>query len=184
MRDLHRIRRHLDLSTATSLANALVSSRLDYCNSLLYGISDHNLRKLQTVQNTLCRIVTRTSRFSHITPKLKELHWLPIKQRIIFKINLLSFKAINFGSPPYINETFKPITSKYDTRQTDPELKYMHVPLFDNSKFKYKKIFNNTFSHVAPLLWNNLPDKIRTATSLLSFRKYLKTHLYNDAFPP
>ena len=119
------------------------------------------MRKLQTVQNTLCRIVTRTSRFSHITLKLKELHWLPNKE---YFSKLTSFKAINFGSPPYINETLMLFTSKYDTRQSDQELKYMHVPLFDNSKFKYKKIFNNTFYHVAPLLWNDLPDKIRTAT--------------------
>ena len=83
--DLRHIRRYISQSDATILANALVSSRLDYCNSLLHNITDHNLNKLQVIQNTLCRVVKGVSRFDHITPHRKSLHWLPIKQRIQFK---------------------------------------------------------------------------------------------------
>ena len=59
--------------------DAFVSSRLDYCNSLLYGISDGLLSKLQTVQNTAARVVTGTRKFDHITPVLHQLHWLPVR---------------------------------------------------------------------------------------------------------
>ena len=73
------------LSTATALANSLVSSKLDYCNSLYSGISQTNLNKLQRIQNSLARVITNTSKYQHITPTLKKLHWLPIKQRIHYK---------------------------------------------------------------------------------------------------
>ena len=102
MRDLRRIMRYLSISDATALANALISSRPDYCNSLLYGITDKNLKKLQVVQNSLCRIVKHLSKFEHITQYRKELHWLPVEFRIQFKINLLTYKALNFGKPIYL----------------------------------------------------------------------------------
>ena len=86
IRDIRRIRHLLPLSAATALANSLVSSKLDYCNSLHNGISQANLNKIQRIQNTLARVVTNTSKFEHITPILKKLHWLPIKQRIDYKL--------------------------------------------------------------------------------------------------
>ena len=83
-RDLYRIRPLLDLNTSVLLANALVSSRLDYCNSPFLPLTDFELRRLQLVQNSLCRVVTRSSKFSHITPQLKKLHWLPVRYRAQF----------------------------------------------------------------------------------------------------
>ena len=84
IRDFARIRRYLDKPTAIAVANALVSSRLDYCNSLLNSISEYDLKRLNSIQYSLCRIVQRTSRFSreHMSPHLRSLHWLPVKQRI------------------------------------------------------------------------------------------------------
>ena len=91
------------VETAILLANAMVSSRLDYCNSLLYGVSKSNIAKLLRVQNALCRIIFRLDKMSHVTPFLKKLHWLPIQHRILFKYNLLVFKAINLSQPPYLS---------------------------------------------------------------------------------
>ena len=82
IRDISRIRHLLSLSVATALANSLVSSKLDYCNSLYSGISQANLNKLQRIQNSLALVITNTSTYQYITPILKKLHWLPIKQRI------------------------------------------------------------------------------------------------------
>ena len=96
-RDLYRIGPLLDLNTSVLLANALVSSRLDYCNSLLLSLTDFELRRLQLVQNSLCRVVTRSSKYSHITPQLKKLHWFPITYRIQFKISLITYKILNQG---------------------------------------------------------------------------------------
>ena len=101
IRDIRRIRHLLPLSTATALANSLVSSKLDYCNSLYSGISQTNLNKLQRIQNSLARVITNTSKYQHITPTLKKLYWLPIKQRIDYQ-NLFS----------YIQNTYKSTTLK------------------------------------------------------------------------
>ena len=94
-RDLYRIRPLLNLNTSVLLANALVSSRLDYCNSLLLSLTDFELRRLQLVQNSLCRVVARSSKFSHITPQLKKLYWLPVKYRVQFKIGLITYKKFS-----------------------------------------------------------------------------------------
>ena len=91
-RDLYRICPLLDLNTSVLLANAVVSSRLDYCNSLFLSLTDFELIRLQLVQMSLCRVVTRSSKYSHITPQLKKLHWLPVKYRIQFKIGLIIYK--------------------------------------------------------------------------------------------
>ena len=88
MRDLRRIHRHLDLDSSKLLAAALVSSRLDYCNSLLYGIADIDLTKFQRVQNQLARLVTKSPPLTRSVPVLRSLHWLPVRFRILLKINL------------------------------------------------------------------------------------------------
>ena len=107
LKDLRRIRKFLSVETAALLANSMISSRLDYCNSLLYGISKYNVAKLQKIQNALCRIVFRLDRTSHVTPFLQKLHWLPITYRILFKYNLITFKAINFSQPIYLSSLIK-----------------------------------------------------------------------------
>ena len=102
IRDIRRIRHLRPLSAATALANSLVSSKLDYCNSLYNGISQANLNKIQRIQNTLARVVTKTLKFEHITPILKKLRWLPIKQRIDYKLCLLTFKTLQIQQPTYL----------------------------------------------------------------------------------
>ena len=92
MQDLRRICRHLDLDSAKLLATALMFSRLNYCNSLLYGIADIDLTRLQRVQNQLACLVTKSPPFTHSLSLLCSLRWLPVKFRILFKINLLTYK--------------------------------------------------------------------------------------------
>ena len=95
IRDLPRIRRYMSLFVAKTIATALVSSRLDYCNSLLHNIAIKDITKLQRVQNCLARVVTRSPRFSRSVPLLKSLHWLPVRYRIIFKICTITFQPNN-----------------------------------------------------------------------------------------
>ena len=158
-RDLYRIRPLLDLNTSVLLANALVSSRLDYCNSLFLSLTDFELRRLQLVQNSLCRVVTRSSKYCHITPQLKKLHW------------------------HYLRELIHPYTSSRNTRRSTPKLKFLPTPTFDCKVHKSVKHFSNSFSHYAPVLWNSFPFQIRNSPSVTSFRKHLKTHLFNSSFP-
>ena len=103
IRDIRRIRRYLSLESAKTLAHAMVTSRLDYCNSLLYGIADKEINRLQRVQNCLARVITRSPPRTRSVPLLRKLHWLPIKFRIQFKINLLTFKTLSTMQPVYLH---------------------------------------------------------------------------------
>ena len=159
---------------ATALANALVSSRLDYCNSLLYGITQKEFHKLQCIQNSLCRIVTGASRFSHITPSLQSLHWLLIEQRVKFKICVITYKTIHNGTP----------SCPVNTRRNNPNNVFLHKPVYDRKVHRSVTHFNNSFAYAAPNLWNSLPFDVRSANTLGSFRRKLKSHLFSQPHPP
>ena len=102
IRDLRHIRRHLDGNSAKLLANALVSSRLDYCNSLLSGIAETDLTKLQRILNHLACAVTKSPPLTRSVSLLRSLHWLPVKYRVHFKICLLTYKALHEEQPVYL----------------------------------------------------------------------------------
>ena len=101
LRNLGFIRKYLSRSTTEKLVSALISSRLDFCNSILYLLPNTQLSRLQKLQNTAARIVTLSSRRTHITPILKTLHWLPVCDRIIFKLLLLVFHSLYDSAPSY-----------------------------------------------------------------------------------
>ena len=102
LRGIGHIRRYLTTDAAKKVVNSLVTTRLDYCNSLLYGIPGRLLARLQKVQNTAARIVSRTSIYAHITPVLQELHWLPIESRLKYKVLLMAHRALHGSAPQYL----------------------------------------------------------------------------------
>ena len=169
MWDLRRIRRHLDLDSTKLLATALVSSRLDYCNSLLYGISDIDLTRLQHVQNQMGRLVTKSPPLTRSIPLLHSLHWLSVRFRILFKINLLTYKTLREKQRVYLHSMVaasipsRSLRSKYDNSLSVPRVK-------TNTGAR-------AFHSCAPSLWNNLPLSVRSATSVATFKKYLDTSL-------
>ena len=177
IRDLKRIRKHLSLSTTVSLANALVISKLDYCNSLFAGIRTKELNKLQKVQNCLARIVKKAPRFSPSTPLLSSLHWLPIESRILFKIGLITYKTLSTGMPYYIHDLLSVRNSGKNLRTDNG--KTLAVPRVNHTLTGLR-----AFSVKAPVFWNDLPLDIRNSGSLGVFKTKLKTFLYRRAFPP
>ena len=176
IRDLRCIRRHLDLDSAKLLANALVSSRLDYCNSLLSGIAETDLAKLKRVLNHLARVVTKSPPFTRSVPLLRSLHWLPVKYRVHFKICLLTYKALHEEQPVYLRSLIA-ISLPSHSLRSNREIT-VSIP----------RIKTNTgargFSSCAPSLWNNLPLSVCSVTSVATFRRCLKTYLFDLAFPP
>ena len=184
LRDFRHVRRFLTHDVSVLVANALVSSRLDYCNSLFRSLSKFNLRKLQCIQNSAARIVSNTSRYTSITPVLKKLHWLPVEQRIVFKTVTLVYKYLHTGFPRYFSPHLSSYSSSYSTRRSESGGNFLVIPKFCPSVHKSVKQFGNSFAFDAPTVWNTLPDVIRASPSLASFRKQLKTYLYTKAYPP
>ena len=149
---------------------------LSYCNSLYNGISQANLNKIQRIQNTLARVVTNTSKFEHITPILKKLHWLPIKQHIDYKLCLLTYKTLQIQQPTYLYNSLSFPSHSLSTRSSDSSV--LSIPYVRTSLGK------RAFSVIAPRLWNSLPPDTRNSLSVSTFRSKLKTHLFKLAFPP
>jgi hypothetical protein len=173
IRQLRQIRPSLDSNSAIILANALVSSKLDYCNSLLYNLPNNSLDRLQRVQNSLARfVIPAVKRHHHISPTLAKLHRLPVKQRIVFKIATITFKTLANSQPSYLADLLHPYNPHRSLRSSDNKL--LHVPLIKSSHGR------RSFSYAAPVIWNSLPFSLRTTTSLPYFTSHLKTFL----FPP
>ncbi len=102
------MQRYLDQQSAKQIVHALVISRLDCCNSLLCGLPADLLNRLQRVQNACARTIMMCRKYDHITPVLKELHWLPIAQRIQFKVLMLTYKCLHGLAPQYLAELITP----------------------------------------------------------------------------
>ena len=98
LRNISRIRRFIDQTTCAQAVRSLILSRLDYCNSLLGGISRTNILRLQRLQNRAARLIFCVNKFTSAPPLLRELHWLPVQQRIEFKILLYVYNCINASS--------------------------------------------------------------------------------------
>ena len=175
IRNLRRLRKHLSLPISTTIANAQVCSKLDYCNSLLYGISAHDMGWLQRVQNCLSRVVTKSPRFTSSLSLLHTLHWLPIYYRIKFKLALLTYKTLNFKEPIYLHNLLTYCSSSKNLRSESRQL--LVLPR------SRSKLGSRAFSVSAPSLWNSLPIEIRLSNSVYSFRKKLKTYFFPLAFP-
>ena len=111
LRQLRQVRSSLTSHTIKTLVHAFISSRLDYSNSLLYGADDGLLKKLQAVQNAAARVTTETRKFDHITPVLRELHWLPVRKRIVYKLAVMVYKCLHGMAPWYLADDCVPVTS-------------------------------------------------------------------------
>ena len=101
---IKQIRKYLTEDSLKILVHAFITSHIDYCNSLLYGIPKYQMNSLQKVINAAARVVCLVPKFDHITPTLMRLHWLPVKHRVIFKIVLLVYKALHGFAPKYIGD--------------------------------------------------------------------------------
>ena len=171
-----RIKKYLSRDSLITLAHAFITSRLDYCNGLLFGLPNVQIAKLQRVQNA-ARLILGFGKFSHITPALYELHWLPVSLRIDYKILLLTFKCIYGLAPTYLSDLISiKSNSLYNLRSTGKLL-------LDHPKGKMLTTLGaRSFSAAAPKLWNELPVELRQATSLNSLNLDLKPIILRSIF--
>ena len=171
LRNLSAIRKYLTVDSAQTVIHAFISSKLDYCNALLYGLPKYLVERLQRIQNSAARIVTFTRKFDHISPVLVDLHWLPVYYRVIFKLLLLTYKALNGLAPSYLSDLLTYRSSCYSLRSVSNRL--LVEPRARLSTYGFR-----SFSFSAPRLWNRLPLEIRLSTTVASFKNRLKTHLF------
>ena len=175
LRNISQIKALLSKNDLEKLIHAFISSRLDYCNSLFSTLNHCSLHRLQLVQNAAARLLTNTHRWSHITPVLKALHWLPVESRIVFKIILITFKALHGQAPKYLSDLLHPKTNVRVLRSSNKRL--LDVP-----KTKLKSKGDRAFEKIAPTLWNELPFSLKTVDSVEIFKGLLKTHLFRKHY--
>ena len=173
MRSLRYIRRLIDQDTANTLACSIVASRLDYCNAVLYGVTDRNYKRLQRVQNSLARVVCNAPYRSPSLPLLKSLHWLPIEQRIDYKIATMTYKLRLHHQPSYLYELISDYQPVRCLRSSSSAL--MKLPPLSESRTQTS---TRAFRFASPKIWNSLPVVVRGATSLSVFCRLLKGHLF------
>ena len=119
LKNIRSLKPYLSREALLTVTHSFITTRIDYCNGLLYGITEHNINRLQRVQNCAARLITNTKKYDHITPVLYTLHWLPIRQWVQYKILLLTYKAIKGLAPAYICELISLKTSFRTLRSSD-----------------------------------------------------------------
>ena len=178
IRNNGKIRNLLSYNACSTIIHALISCRLDYCNSLLYNVPTHKTDRLQRLQNQCARILTKSPRREHITPVLKSLHWLKIQDRITYKILMLTYKSYYNIAPTNLCELISRRESSVNTRLGSDQHQLIMPPI---SKDCSNTFLERSFIYAAPCEWNKLSECIRTS-SFDSFRKSVKTMLFTQQY--
>ena len=175
MYNIRKLRQYLDRPTCLKLANALVFSHMDYCNSLFVNLPKKTLAPLQRIQNLTAKIILNWSKYDSATDALAQLHILPVSVRSEYKILVLVFKCLHGLAPVYLTDLLNPQVSHRFTRSSTNNS--LQVPFTKHTTFA-----DRSFSVAGPRLWNSLPHNITEITNLASFKIHIKTHLYKRTF--
>ena len=173
VRKVGHLRKFLNPLSSEKLVHAFITSHLEYCNSLLSGLPDKHISRLQRIQNASAQIIKCAKRSDSISRLLQDLHWLPVHLRVKFKILLTMYKCVNGSAPDYLCE----LISSYTPAR---RLRSLSQSLAVQPKVASKTYGERSFSFMGPFLWNSLPTWIRTLPSIPSFKKHLKTYLYKQ----
>ena len=172
MRCINKIRKYLTEHGVKSLVQSLVTEPMDYCNSLYFGLPLKHISRLQLVQNASARVISKTRKRDYITSVLKELHWIPLKKQTQYKMTFLVFNAFHKQGPSYISDYLHWYTPLRPLRSMcSPSL----TPARSRSVVIQRRILNGGFSQ----LWNSLPSGLRSTNSFISFKRQLKTYMFN-----
>ncbi|MDG2555462.1 hypothetical protein P7M41_26055, partial [Vibrio parahaemolyticus] len=175
LKNISKLRSMLTYSELEMIIHAFISSRLDYCNSLFTCLNKTSLDRLQLVQKAAARLLSRSHKFTHITPVLASLHWLPVNFMIQHKILTITYRALHGQAPAYLTDLVSFHCPVRSLRSAEGHL--LTVP---HTRLKTKG--DRAFKAVAPKWWNALPHELRAASSVDIFKKQLKTHLFRLAF--
>ena len=174
---IRSIKNCLDIDSLKTTVQALCISHLDYNNALLYGLPTKDINHLQHVQNSCVKLVLGKNRYDSSTACLKQLHWLPVKFWIRFKILCIMHRVDNNAAPVYLHKMVKKKVFHRQTRCAATPGSLYEIPFIEWKTFQAR-----AFSVSGPTEWNNLPGHLRTITDHELFRKHLKTYLFQQAF--
>ena len=171
---INRVKHIFNKHALIIIINALVFSKLFYCSSVWSNTTQTNLDKLQAVQNFACRILSGAKKFDHITPLLKDLRWLPIRQQLYFRFAVLVFKCMTSCAPEYLTSKLvgRSAVSTRNTRNSQ----LLNIPLFRTASGQ------RTFQYRATSLWNELQPALKLSPSVTEFKCLLRQKLLNDCF--
>ena len=178
LRRLAYIRRFLTSTATATLVSAFVLSRIDYCNSLLFGSTLDVTSHLQRIQNYAARVILRLPMSSRITIHLKSLHWLPVKVRTTYKIACLCYHCHSSTAPSYVTDMLhkKPLHTR-NTRSSS-----YTMPLLNRPAHSKATLGDRSFSFASSSVWNSFPNDVKCAPSLSSFKSRLKTYLFRSVY--
>ena len=168
-----------DLNLRTQLITSCIIPRIDYCNSLYSCLPKKQIKKLQRLMNASVRFIFRIPRFDReisISEHLKKCHFLPVQQRIDFKICVFVYKCLNDLAPEYLQNLIQRKCSLESLRV------YNDRYLLERPQSEKENYKNRRFSICSASIWNCLPFEVRSSQTLSVFRKKLKTHLFQTAF--
>ena len=164
LKNIRSLKPYLSREALLKVTNSFITALIDYCNGLLYGITEHNINRLHRIQNCAARLITNTKKYDHITPVLYTLHWLPIRQRVQYKILLLTDKAIKGLAPAYICELISLKTSSRTLRSSDQLT--LNTPVA-----RLKSYVDSSLNVAGPRMWNKLHVGIKHAKTKKLFLK-------------
>ena len=171
LRRLRQIRRRAGYEVTVRLVLALIMSRVDYCNALFANLPASTITPLQHVQNAAARLVLQLGQRGHISQGLRELHWLPIRAQVLYKLCVLMYDVHSGRSPAHIKDI---VTARCSAS---------HWPhSFDHRLRQAMTLWECAFSYTGRHAWNDLPNKLRSTTNTATFKKHLKTHFLNSVF--
>ncbi len=171
LHNIRQIRPFLTEHAAQLLVQALIISRLDYCNALLAGLPSSMIKPLQMIQNAAARLVFKEPKRAHVTPLFISLHWLPVAARNKFKTLMLAYRTTTGSAPACFHSLMKIYIPSRSLRSAS-ERRLMV------SSQRGSKSVSRTFSFTIPGWWNDLPTPIRNAGSLSIVKQQLKTNLF------
>lgn len=175
IRNIKAIRQYIDIDTAKLLSCSLVLTHLDFVNSALYGLPKYQFERLQRVQNWAAKIVLGSA-YVDSKSALKSLHWLPVKERVDFKILCLVHKCLHNAAPQYLIDLLSLKTFHRNTRASTSSLT-LSVPRIKKATFG-----SRAFSVCGAILWNELPSNLRSVADFRTFKRRLKTHIFRAVF--
>ena len=171
---INRVKKCFDKEALTLIVPALVMNKMFYCSTVWSNTSSTNIKKLQLVQNFACRMITNTGKFDHISPGLRELNWLPVKEQLLLREAIMMYKCVNELAPHYLSDLF---TKRSDIHQRDTRSHdLLQIPLYKTSAGQ------RSFHYRGVTIWNDLDIKFKKLDSLKTFKNELKRSMLEQIY--